>query len=607
MQRFTHIYKQTIIDCWDKEAVANYGTKVSYTYGQFAEKIAELHVIFDIYNIQKGDKISVLGKNSSNWIISFIASVNYGAIIVPILDEFNSRDVINILNHSDTKLFFCDKWFFDKITIAEIPDVLAVFSLNDFSVLDSNSKDDKGLKRIENIKQEFESRYPKGFSKDDVQYAELQPDDVIVLNYTSGTTSLTKGVLLMEKNIVGNIEFFKNKLNKYNERTLSILPNAHVYGLMFSVLSYLSYGGKVTFLGKIPSPAVLMSACAEVKPQVLTLVPLIFEKIYKMRIAPMLNKPMIKLITKIPFVKNIIYKKIGKKLYNQLGGDGLYQVIIGGAAINKDVEKFLRNIKFPFTVGYGMTECAPLISYIDHKDFVLESVGLGLGKPYAEVRVVKQNREDAYGEIQIFGSNVMKGYYKDEEATANTFTEDGWLKSGDLGYIDEKGNIYIKGRSKTMLLGSSGENIYPEAIESKIMNLPFIAECIVMQNVDNKLIAFIYPDYAMLESANVPKNMMDRVMANNRRTLNDQLARFEIIHRIEIISEPLPKTPKNTVKRYGLEYLLDIYEANKLLSVQKKRNDMKIEKEIKKKTDKSNKKAKNKLKKKNSRGNNRKK
>lgn len=596
MQRFAHIYKQTIIDCWNKEAVADYGTKVCYTYGQFAEKIAELHILFEIYDIQKGDKVAVLGKNSSNWIISFIATVNYGAIIVPILDEFNPKDVINIINHSESKLFFCDKWFYDKITVSEIPDVLGVISLRDFTFFQSNCENDN-LNCIENAKQKFEAKYPKGFSKEDVQYAELESDDVIVLNYTSGTTSLTKGVMLMEKNIVGNITFFKEKLGKYTNRTLSILPNAHVYGLMFGVLSYLSYGGKVTFLGKIPSPAILMAACAEVKPEILTLVPLIFEKIYKMRIVPMLNKPMIKIITKIPFVKNIIYKKIGKKLYNQLGGDGLYQVIIGGAAINKDVEKFLKEIKFPFTVGYGMTECAPLISYIDYKNFVLESVGLGLGKPYAEVRVVKEHHDDAYGEIQILGSNVMKGYYKDEEATINTFTEDGWLKSGDLGYIDKKENIFIKGRSKTMLLGPSGENIYPESIESKILNLPFIAECIVMQNRDNKLIAFVYPDYAMLDSANVPKSMLDRVMANNRRTVNDQLAKFENIHRIETITEPLPKTPKNTVKRYGLEYLLDAYESNKLLNIEKKRNDIKLEKEIKRKSDKANKKTKSKAKK----------
>ena len=437
--------------------------------------------------------------------------------------------------------------------------------------------DDEVAERAANYKQLFSDKYPNSFTQECVTYADINPDDVIILNYTSGTTSFTKGVMLMEKNVMGNLTFFENKLKAHSGRTLSILPAAHVYGLMFGVLSFLTYGGKVTFLGKIPSPAILLAACAEVKPTVLTLVPLIFEKIYKMKIRPTLNKPMMKILCSLPIIRGVIYRKIGKKLYNQLGGEGLYQVIIGGAAINKDVEKFLKETKFPFTVGYGMTECAPLISYIDHKDFQLESVGKPLGIPYAEVRTRKENPEDQFGEIQIFGVNVMKGYFKDEESTKDTFTEDGWLKTGDLGYVDSDDNIYIKGRSKTMLLGPSGENIYPEAIESKIMNLPFVAECVVLQNKEHKLVAFVYPDMAMLKDAGVDKDMLNRLMANNRRTVNDDLARFENIYRIEITKEPLPKTPKNTVKRYGLEYLLELHEKNRVLYLKRKKSEFDIQ------------------------------
>lgn len=581
MQKFAEVHKKTTISYWDKDAVADYGTTTCYTYGQFAKLIAEIHILFDIHSIQKGDKIAILGKNSSHWIATFIASVNYGAIAVPILDEFNKKDVVHILNHSEAKLFFCDNWFSSKVNIDDIPEVSAVYSLQDFTIMKSNCCV-AIFESAANYKQTFSIKYPCEFSRENVNYADINPDDIIMINYTSGTTSLTKGVMLKEKNIMGNLEFFNKLLKDKSERTLSILPAAHVYGLMFGVLAYITYGGKVTFLGKIPSPAVLMAACTEVNPNILTLVPLIFEKIYKMKIRPMLEKPIMRILCNIPFIRGKIYRKIGKKLYDQLGGDGLYQVIIGGAAINKDVEKFLKDIKFPFTVGYGMTECAPLISYIDYKDFVPESVGKELGSPYAETRICREQPCDLYGEIQILGSNVMAGYYKDEDSTNSTFTEDGWLKSGDLGYIDSEGNIYIKGRSKTMLLGPSGENIYPEAIESKIMNLPFVSECVVLQNTDHKLIAFVYPDMNMLKDAGVDKDSLNRLMANNRRTVNDELARFENIFRIEIINEPLPKTPKNTVKRYGLEFLLELHEKNKAQYIKKRKNEFKVQAKTKK-------------------------
>ena len=569
MQKLTEIYKKSILDNWDNVAMSDYNSPVKYTYGEFAEKIDFLHTLFNEYSIQKGDKVAVLGKNSSHWLITFISAITSGAVIVPVLDEFSPKDVIHILGHCDAKIFLCDEWFLSKVNFQDIPSLKNVFSLKDFSEVyssDANAKNN-------NIESVFKSKHPNGFSKESVSFVNLNPDDVVIINYTSGTTSFTKGVMLMEKNITSNIVFFMSHLADQTKRSLAILPIAHVYGLLFGALSNIACGGTVTFLARIPSPAVLLKACAEINPTLLTVVPLIFEKIYKLKIRPVLQKPHMKALCKIPFVKSIIYKNIGKKLYNQLGGKGLYQVIIGGAAINKDVEQFLRDIKFPFGAGYGMTECAPLISYSDYHDHVLQSVGKCIGLPHAEVRLGDINHESNLGEFQVRGDNVMKGYYKDEEGTRNTFTEDGWLKTGDLGVIDNNGNLFIKGRSKTMLLGPSGENIYTESIESKIVNMPFVSECIILQNKEHKLVAFVYPDYQMIEDAGISVDKLDRLMANNRRTINDELARFENIYRIEILEEPLPKTPKNTIKRYGLEHLIVLHETNKRKKLDKKREE----------------------------------
>ncbi len=592
-QTFNSLFSSIFTERWSEKALADYGTQRYYSYGEFAQKIAEVHAIFDSCNIQKGDKVAVLGKNSSHWTVTFFAAVTYGAVIVPILDEFNPKDIINILNHSDSKLLFCDSWFVPKVQIEQTEELIAIFSLEDFAL--ETSKHIQELKSsIEERRSAFHQKYSSGYTAADINYHNSNPNDVIVLNYTSGTTSLTKGVMLMDKNITGNITFGVSQLGELLRSSLAVLPIAHVYGLLVGVLMGLGKGGQVTFLGKIPSPSVLLSACAEVKPTLLVFVPLIFEKIYRNKIKPTLDKPIINFLTKLPIIRGIIYRKICKSLYEQLGGDGLSQVIIGGAAINPEVEQFFRKIKFPFTVGYGMTECAPLISYVYHDKFVLESVGIPLGSPRIKVRIAKENPTDQIGEVQVRGQHVMKGYYKNEEATINTFTEDGWLKTGDLGYIDRAGNLFLKGRSKTMLLGPSGENIYPEAIESKIMNLPFVAECIVLQNKANKLVAFVYPDYPMLEQAGVELDKIDRVMANNRRTVNDELARFENISRIEIVDTPFAKTPKNTVKRYGLEYLLDLHEQSVHKKLQKSREENKQQNLIRAKEAKAAKMAKSK-------------
>lgn len=555
------ILREPFKDNWEELALQDFNTEISYKYKDFAAKIEELHILFKAAGIEKGDRIALIGRNSSHWAISFVSVISYGAIVVPILDEFNPRDVVHILNHSGAKMFICDEAMWSNYQTRDFETVITVFSTTKFALLFNDTEYD--LKStVRNMPKLMKEKFPDGLTYDKMEWASIDADDVTIINYTSGTTSLTKGVMLTAKNIASNIEF---GLNTYAEhpckRALCVLPLAHVYGLMFGFLLQIGFGTSITFLGKLPSPKILLDACAAVKPTLLLFVPLIFEKIYKFNIAPKINKGIVGKLRVIPFIDSIIHRKVGKSLVQMFGGE-IYEVIVGGAAINPEVEKFMMKAKFPFTEGYGMTECAPLISYVDHNKFRAQSVGKVVNDGL-EIRIAKEAESDPTGEIQVKGDHVMKGYYGDPEATKNTFTEDGWLKTGDLGYIDKDGYIFIKGRSKTMLLGPSGENIYPEAIESKLNNMPFIAESIVMQNKKHKLVAFVYPDYPMIDKAKISLDRLNRLMANNRRTLNEITAKYENIQRIIVVDEPFAKTPKNTPKRYGLEYLLEKYDAEK--------------------------------------------
>lgn len=550
------ILEQTFIKYWDRTAISDYTTKLSYTHKAICEKIAKLHILFEKCGVTTDSKIGVMGKNSSHWAISYLSVVTNGSVVVPILEDFNPIDIEHILNHSETTIIFCDANLWKNINADNLTTLKYAISLEDFSFIYETS-------HIEGVEDIYNERYPQGVSKENLNFRYKGVDEMISLNYTSGTTSLTKGVMLSSKNLARNIAYMPYDFGLQGVTiscTVCVLPMAHAYGLAFAFLGQLVNGTEVYFLGKAPSPNLMIEVCQSVKPELLVLVPLIFEKIYKYNVAPIFEKKFIKMIHEVAFMDKLLHLVIVGRIKKILGGK-LKEVIIGGAAFNAHIEKFLHKGNFPFTVGYGMTECGPLISYIRHDDFVLNSVGKILKGNFLDIRIAKIKDSDQSGEIQVKGDNVMLGYYKDPEATEATFTADGWLKTGDKGYIDDDGNLFIKGRYKTMLLGPSGENIYPEAIETKLSSLPLVGECIIIQNDKFKLEAYVYPDYLRMKAMGIKEDMIPDIMEKNRLKLNRITAKYENISAINILDNPLPKTPKNTIKRYGLEkYLVMPFE-----------------------------------------------
>ena len=477
-----------------------------------------------------------------------MATITYGAIVVPILQDFNPNDVHHIINHSESTFLFTSDAIWDTLEEDKLPVLRGVFSLSDFRCL--HQRDGETIQRfIRSVDDAMFDTYPKGFSKDDVNYTTLSNDKVMLLNYTSGTTGFSKGVMLTGNNLAGNVTFgIRTKLLVKGDRVLSFLPLAHAYGCAFDFLTATAVGTHVTLLGKIPSPKILLKAFEEVKPSLIITVPLVIEKIYKNTIQPLINKKGMKWALNIPLLDNKIYGQIRKKLIDALGGR-FKEIIIGGAAMNPEVEEFFYRIKFPFTIGYGMTECGPLISYAPWSEFVPTSSGRVLDG-IMEARVYKENPDATLGEIQVRGENVMVGYYKNPEATQEAFTEDGWLRTGDLGTIDANNNVYIRGRSKTMILSSSGQNIFPEEIENKLNNLPFIIESLVIER-NKKLVALVYADYEALDSLglNNPESLK-AVMDENLKNLNGNVAGYEKVSQIQLYPTEFEKTPKRSIKRY---------------------------------------------------------
>lgn len=546
-ENFVKMFENGFKENWDFPLMTDYGSNKTLTSGGVAREIAKLHILYKENNVRRGDKIAVIGKNSTNWAVTYLSAVTYGAIIVPILQDFNPNDVHHIVNHSESVLLFSSNRIWDQLEEDKMDCVRAAFSLTDFRVV-YQKEGEKFQKTIENIDNLFAKKYPKGFSKDDVSYNEVPNKDVVVLNYTSGTTGFSKGVMITGNNLAGNLTFVERKgiLHKRN-KLLSFLPLAHTYGCAFEFLYASSAGCDITFLGKTPSPKILLKAFEEVRPNIVITVPLILEKIYKKMILPLLAKRSMKLALSIPIVDKQIYAIVCKKLRDAMGGN-FEQVIIGGAPLNKDVEDFLYKIKFPFTVGYGMTECAPLISYDHYTNFVPTSCGTILDE-IMEVRIDSEDPYHVVGEIQVKGENVMKGYYKNEEATKAAFTKDGWLRTGDLGTIDEIGRIFIRGRSKSMILGANGQNIYPEEIESKLNNLPFVMESLVVER-NGKLIALVCPDYEAVDSTGIESGSLNVIMAENKKTLNEMVAPYERIAEIQLYPTEFEKTPKKSIRRY---------------------------------------------------------
>ena len=567
---FVDILKETFIRYWEKPALTDYITKLSYTNKGICEKIAKNHIIFEKCNITPSDKIAILGRNSAHWAIAYLSIITNGSVVVPVLDDFNPIDIEHILNHSETTLLICDSSLLKNINIDNLTSVKYIMSLENFEFLhcskDATLNIDEVSNTVELLQSEFDKKYPNGFSQNDINYYVKDKNEMMSLNYTSGTTSMTKGVMLSGLSITSNITYIPFQFASRNlimNKTICVLPMAHAYGLAFAFLGPMIYGIEIYFLGKVPSPNILLDACQEIKPELLLLVPLVFEKIYKYNVAPLFKKPIVKFLHEIKLTDKILHKVIVGKIKKLLGGN-LLEVIIGGAAFNSHIEKFLNKGGFPFTVGYGMTECGPLMTYIENGKFAQNSVGRVLEGDFLKIRIKKSNPNDKSGEIQVIGDNVMLGYYKEEEATSINFTEDGWLKSGDLGYIDNKGNVFINGRSKTMLLGASGENIYPEAIETKLSSLPLVAECIIIQNEKGRLEAYVYPDYPRMKSLKISKDKVPARMEENRLKLNRITAKYENISALYILEHPLPKTPKNTIKRYGLDKYLSAAKNNKV-------------------------------------------
>ncbi|MDO5523008.1 MAG: AMP-binding protein [Bacteroidia bacterium] len=542
-QNFIKIYEESFKKNWDLPALTNYKDRETLSYGQLSENIARLHILFGELGIEQGDKIALVGKNHTAWSGVFLATITYGAIIVPILHEFNPESMEHIIAHSESKCVFINDTIWENLNKPKID--IPVFALPSFNLLQSENEDTKEIvNRLDTL---FAEKYPAGFGQDDIVYADVDNSEVICLNYTSGTTGFSKGVMLTANNFAGNITY-AHTLNLLftGERDLAFLPMAHAYGCAFDFLYALSTGVHVTLLDVIPSPQNLVKAFQEIKPHIIITVPLIFEKIYKKKILPVIEKPIMRALLNIPGVSGLIYRKMRKSLTESLGGN-FREVIIGGAALGKDVEAFFHKIKFPFTVGYGMTECAPLISYDHHYDFVPTSCGSVL-KGIMEARIDSADPENIPGEIQVRGENVMKGYYKNPEATKAAFTQDGWLKTGDSGVMKGR-RLFIKGRIKTMILGASGQNIYPEEIESKLNNLPYVAESLVIER-ENKLVALVYPDFAAMETGGIDKNALSRIMNDNKGLLNKQVANYERISAIEIIENEFEKTPKKSIKRF---------------------------------------------------------
>lgn len=558
-ENFIRLFEDAFRKYWDMPAYSNYGENMTLTYADVANRVAKLHILFEQCNIHPDDKIALIGRNNANWAITYIATVTYGAIIVPILQDFNPNDVHHIANHSESKLLFAGDNIWENLEEEKLTTVQAVFSLTDFnclSIINNTEKDkaeievfqiDRNQLKHDVINALFRSKYPYGFHKDDVRYIDKPNDKLVSYNYTSGTTGFSKGVMTSGNALAGNITFaIGTGIIKEGYKIISFLPLAHAYGCAFEFLSSTCIGCHIHFIGKIPSPKILLTAFAEIKPNVIFLVPLIVEKIYKKQIQPLIAKPTIRWVLRIPFLDQTILSTIRKKLINAFGGE-FVQLVCGGAPMNAEVEDFLHKIKFPYTVGYGMTECAPLISFTEAENFVPKSSGQVI--PVMEVKISEKDPVTGIGEICVRGENVMLGYYKNQEATDQIIDNEGWLHTGDLGTVDENGNVFIRGRSKSMILGASGQNIYPEEIEAKLNNMPFVMESLVIEN-NGRLFALVYPDYEAVDMEKLDQNQLEKVMEENRIALNNIVASYESVAKIQLYPNEFEKTPKKSIKRY---------------------------------------------------------
>ncbi len=537
---FTRL-EESVKTNWERPALGNYRGEL-FTFGEVATNIAKLHVLYEAVGLKKGDKVALCAKNSARWGIAFFSANTYEAVVVPILADFHPDSVNSLVDHSESTVLFTDNDIWNKLDIAKMPMVKAVVSTADFKLL--YAADEKIRKANDDLQTLFEQKYPKGFSAADVSYPTDNDKELAIINYTSGTTSAPKGVMLRYECISANVAFGQKRLPSYPEdKIVSMLPMAHMYGMMFELIYPLCGGSSIYYLGKTPTPALLLGAMAEVKPYLVITVPLVMEKIFKSKVAPVVNKPLMKALTSIPGINSIIYKKIRNTLLNAFGGN-VREIVMGGAALNPDVEKWFRKFKLPFTVGYGMTEAAPLMAYEDWWEFAPKSCGKAIDT--VEVRIDSDDPYNKVGEIQARGMNIMSGYYKNEEATKAAFTEDGWMRTGDLGLLDKKGNIFIKGRSKNMILSANGQNIYPEEIEAAVNNQPYVIESVVVDR-GARLVALVYMDADKAKAEGVD---LDAYKAQLMAEVNKSMPSYSKVNIVEYMSQPFEKTPKMSIKRF---------------------------------------------------------
>ncbi len=544
---FNSIIEKSIIKNWDLDALTDY-KGATLQYKDVARKIEKLHILFENSGVVRGDKIAICGRNSACWAVAFLATLTYGAVAVPVLHEFTADQIHNIVNHSEAKLLFVGDVVATQIDQTKMPNLEGIVFIPDYSLVVSRT--DKLTFAREHLNELFGKKYPKAFRQQHVNYyKEQSSEELALINYTSGTTGFSKGVMLPYRALWSNLDFAYHVLGKKipeGANTISILPMAHMYGMSFEFLFEFSHGCHVFYLNRVPSPAIIAQAFKDVKPAIIIAVPLVIEKIIRKKVFPKLQNGKIRLLLKMPGISKKVKQKICEQVCQAFGGN-IYEVIIGGAALNQEIEAFLKDIDFPFTVGYGATECAPIISYADYHNFVPTSCGREV--IHMKVKIDSDNPVEVPGEILAKGLNVMLGYYKNDEATINTIDEDGWYHTGDLGLMDRQGNIFIKGRSKNMLLGANGQNIYPEEIEDKLNSMPLVAESVVVQR-DGKLVGLVYPDFEEAQNMGISEDDLDDVMEQNRQGLNAAQPTYCKISSIKIMQTEFEKTPKKSIKRY---------------------------------------------------------
>ncbi|MFZ5428946.1 MAG: AMP-binding protein [Bacteroidota bacterium] len=535
------LYTTAFVKNWNNTVFSDFDGG-DFTFAEVATMIKSLHLYYQVSGIRKGDKVAVLGRNSARWGTIFLSAVTSGAVIVPVLPDFNLKDTNHILNHSESRILFVSKTLVDKVDMDKSEHLETIVLLEDFTIY--KSKDESAAYKLQDA---FDYYKKNPLKPAELNFFEWEREDCCVISYTSGTSGFTKGVMIPERSLVSNIVYAQEHMPlEAGHRIVSFLPMAHVYGLLFEFLFPVTLGCHISFLAKMPTPQIITQAFGKVKPNLILSVPLIIEKIYKKRILPTIERPVMKVLLATPIISGVILKKVRAKLVETFGGN-FFEIVIGGAPLSADVEKFFKRIKFPFTIGYGMTECGPLISYEAWNKTMTSSAGRLVDR--MEVRIESEDPYNVVGEIQVRGENVMLGYYKNEQATKESFTEDGWLKTGDLGIIDANNFIYIRGRSKNMILGPSGQNIYPEEIEAKLANLPYVAECVVVDR-NHKLVALVFPDKEALKADQVDEAQIPAIMAENLKKLNHELPKYESVSEIRLVDEEFEKTPKKNIKRF---------------------------------------------------------